>query len=162
MSLESLLRPLAGAAEFQAIKNGLEQGSRYQQVIGLSSSQTTYFTAGLADDARPVLFIAQTAQSARQKADDLHNLLPDREILLYPETDPVPYGAIARSREVMSLRLKVLEKIIRGECPVVVMSWEAAADKLLPPGVFETLFSSLATGTVVNLHDLPNCLTAQG
>jgi transcription-repair coupling factor (superfamily II helicase) len=157
MSLEGLLHPLAGAVEFQSIKNGVERGLRYQQVYGLSSSQTAFFAAGLIAEG-PVLFIAQTAQSARQKADDLRNLLPDREILLYPEKDPVPFGAIARSREVMSQRLLVLEKVIRGELPVVVMSGEAAVSKLLPPGIFSTLFSTLKTGAVVDLEEFQNRL----
>lgn len=161
MSLEGLLRPLAGSEEYQSICNGLGRGLRYQHVYGVTSSQTAYFAAGLADSG-PVLFITQNIQSARQKTEDLRNLLPGREVLLYPELDPVPYGAIARSREVMSQRLKVLEKIIRGEHPVVVMSGEAATNRLIPPGVFKTLYSTLKMGDTVDLQQLLNRLANQG
>lgn len=162
MLLEGLLRPLAASAEFQSIYNGLTQNFSYQQVYGVASSQTSYFAAGLAADHVPVLFIAQTSQSARQKADDLRGLLPGREVLLYPELDPAPQGAIARSREVMSQRLKVLEKIIRGGQPLVVMSAEAAVNKLLPPDIFKTLFTAIKTGDILDLQGLSGRLANQG
>lgn len=162
MSLEGLLRPLAGSAEYQLICSGFEQGPCYQHIYGVSSSQTAYFAAGLAADSGPVLIIAQTVQSARQKAEDLRSLLPDREVLLYPELDPVPYGAIARSREMMSQRLKVLEKLIRGESPVVITSGEAVVNKLLPPGAFKTLYTTLKMGAAVNLEQLLTRLANQG
>ncbi len=162
MLLAGLLKPLADSPEFQAMKNGWEQKLRYQQVYGLSSSQAVYFAAGLVADAGPVLFITQTMQAARQKADDLRNLMPGREVLLYPELDPVPQGAIARSREVMGQRLKVLDKIIRGECPVVVMAGEAAANKLMPVVLSKKLYTVIETGHTVNLPVLLDRLAGQG
>jgi len=132
-------------------------------VYGLSSTQISYIAAGLIDDwQNPVLFLAGSSQSAKKRATDLKTLLPGREVLLYPDLDPVPFGAIAQSREVTAQRLMALQSLFYSRAPLVVAPVETLLTRLVPPQVFKEHCLTMETGQTINLQDIAGRLIIQG
>lgn len=163
MSVHDFFRPLLDNKEYISLVKGLQKKLGYQMVYGLTSSQVSYLTAALTDGSNnPVLFLAAGSLSAKKKAGDLKSLLPDREVLIFPDLDPVPFGAIAQSREVMAQRLKTLQAILHSSDICVVAPAEALLKKLVPPEAFRAQFIELAVGDRIDLTDIIRRLVDQG
>ncbi|PKM46316.1 MAG: transcription-repair coupling factor [Firmicutes bacterium HGW-Firmicutes-8] len=163
MAVRGFYRPLLESEKFISLSKGLQKQFGYQVVFGLASSQVSYLTAGLVETGRqPVLFLANGSQSAKKKAADLKTLLPDREVLLFPDLDPVPFGAIAQSREVMALRLKALQAVLSSKDVVLVAPIESLLKKLIPPQVFREHCMTIQVGQRVDLTDTFRRLVGQG
>lgn len=163
MAVRGFYRPLLESEEFISLSQGLQKQFGYQVVFGLASSQVSYLTAGLVETRRqPVLFLANGSLSAKKKAADLKTLLPDREVLLFPDLDPVPFGAIAQSREVMAQRLKALQAVLSSKDVVLVAPIESLLKKLIPPQVFREHCMTIQVGQRVDLTDTFRRLVGQG
>jgi transcription-repair coupling factor (superfamily II helicase) len=74
-------------------------------------------------------------QRAREVAVCLAAIAPEREVLLFPPWDCLPYDTAAPSAEAMGQRMAVLSRLAADlPPPVVVTSPEAAMQRVPPPG----------------------------
>ncbi len=164
MKLNGLFSPLQQSTEFKSLLAGLEKGLPYQMVYGLTGSQNSFVMGGLLSTvADKALVIVPNGVAAKKRLEDLRSFLPDREVLYYPELEPVPFGSIAQSRELASQRLLVLAKLTSpGEKPLVVAPIEAVCQKLIPVELFRDFSPELAVGQVVDLDQLFAVITGQG
>ncbi len=163
MTAHSLFKPLLKNEDYLSLSRGLQKKLGYQMVYGLAASQTSYISAALIDQYhQPVLFLTNGSLSAKKKVVDLKTFLPEREVLLFPDLDPIPFGAIAQSREVMAQRLKALQGILLSENAVVVCPGEALLKKLIAPEVFMQYSITLEIGQRVDLQETVSTLIAQG
>jgi len=163
MTVHGFYDPLRESSDYVSLVKGLQKKTGYQMVYGLSSTQISYLTAGLISGCRqPVFFVTAGAQSAKKKVTDLKSLLPGREVLLFPDLDPVPFGAIAQSREVMIQRLQALDGIISCEGAIVVIPVEALLKKLIPHQVFCGFCLKIEVGQRLDLSETVRMLVDQG
>lgn len=163
MTVHGFFRPLLETQEYINIARGLQKKLGLQSVFGLTSSQISYLTAALTGTwGDSILFLAASTQSAKKKAVDLKTLMPGREVTLFPDVDPVPFGAIAQSREVMTQRLRAIEKIMNTQGVVVVAPIGAILKKLVPPAVFIENRFNLEVGLRIDLQDISLRLVNQG
>lgn len=163
MTVGGFYQPLLGNEDYISLVQGLQKKLGYQMVYGLTASQTSYVTAALITQYdKPVLFLANGSLSAKKKAADLKTLLPDRNVLLFPDLDPVPFGAIAQSREVMAQRLKALEGILFSPNVVIVCPAEALLRKLMPMEMFRGYCMRIQMGQRLHLSEIPETLINQG
>ncbi len=161
--MHDFFRPLLENEEYLSLAKGLQKKFGYQVVYGLASSQASYLTAALISASQqPVLFLAAGSQTAKKKASDLKTLLPEREVLLYPDLDPVPFGAIAQSREVVAQRLKAAEALLDSDRVVLVAPVEALLKKLVPPETFREYCLTVDLGQKLDLQDTVRLLVDQG
>ena len=163
MAVSGFFQPLLDNEDYKSIVKGLQKKLGYQMVYGLTSSQVSFITAALINNCQQqVLFLTVGSQSAKKKAGDLKTLLPDREVLLFPDIDPVPFGAIAQSREVISQRMKALQSILGSDQTVVVAPIEALLKRLIPPKVFGDNCIKLKLGQRLDLAQTLRTLVGQG
>ena len=161
--LKGLLWPLNQSTEIKTIVNGINSGTTRQMVFGLSGSQFSYILAGVkAAVKRPVLLLTYSGQQSQKLAGDLTSLLPEDEILVYPATDLLPHETLAHSNELLSQRLTVLTKLLRGQVSVIVAPVDALLTPLSPVEFFQDYCWELEVGQVVNLELLLPRLIAQG
>jgi transcription-repair coupling factor (superfamily II helicase) len=163
MTLHGFYRPLLENKDYVSLARGIQRKTGYQMVYGLSSTQATYLTAGLINGyAQQVVFLAASSQSAKKKVSEFKAFLPGREILLFPDLDPVPFGAIAQSREVMTGRLEALHGVIRSKDAVLVLPAEALMKRLMPPGIFAGYCLDIEPGQRLNLSEFAGRLADMG
>lgn len=162
--MHGFYQPLLKNQEYVSLVKGLQKKLGYQMVFGLSASQVSYIAAALShNSSQTVVFLAASSMSAKKKVGDLKTLLPGREILIYPDLDPVPFGAIAQSREVMGQRIKALGDLLNPSKPLaLVVPAEALLKKLVPPEVLSQYCIQMEVGQRINLVDTIRLLVDQG
>lgn len=160
---QGIFKPLKEAAEFNSLISGYNRKLTYQLVYGLSGSQNSYIMAALINyfDA-PGLIIVPGRSHAQKRLEDLRNFLPDRDVLFYPELEPIPFGSIAQSKELLAQRLIVLEKLIENPKAIVVAPVEALCQQLVPKEVFMRFTLQLVVGKVMPLEEIVTFVVKQG
>lgn len=163
MGMHGFYQPLLDNEDYLSLAKGLNKKLGYQMVYGLTASQTSYLSAALMDQyPSAVLFLTNGSVSAKKKAADLKTFLPNRKVLVFPDLDPVPFGAIAQSREVMAQRIKALHGILTIPNVVIVCPAEAIIRKLVPPDVFQKYCINFQLGQRLDLNRILECMVEQG
>lgn len=160
---ETVLDLLHQAPEYASLLDGLKKDWKEQTVYGLSGSLKSYLAAALrGETGRPCLMVTSTIQQAEKLRDDLATWLPTQETLLFPPMEYLPFEVVAHSPEVIAARLRVLERLARGEDLVVVAPVAALMRRLTPRSVFAQSLLTLKRGDRVHLEELLTRLVRQG
>ncbi|QQR38059.1 DEAD/DEAH box helicase [Devosia rhizoryzae] len=101
----------------------------------------------LRDEADGWIYLTTSERRAEETARALASFLPRRTVLHLPAWDCLPYDRAPASREIMGKRLRTLRECLEAEiAPILVLSAEAAVQKLPPTGIVRETVFSLATG----------------
>jgi transcription-repair coupling factor (superfamily II helicase) len=93
-----------------------------------------------ADATGSVIHLAADEQRARDVAHCLAVLAPDREVLVFPPWDCLPYATAIPSAEAMGMRMSVLRRLAADQgSKVVVTSPEAALQRVPRASAIRTL-----------------------
>jgi transcription-repair coupling factor (superfamily II helicase) len=163
MAAESLISLLYSSPEFTSLLDGIKRGFPDQMVYGVSASLKTYVMAGLREKtARPCLIVTSTLGQAERIREDLATWLPEQDAVVFPPMEYMPFEVVAHSPEVVGQRLYVLERLARGETPIVVAPAGALYRSLTPHAVFRNSLLSLKGGAAIGRDDLVGRLVRQG
>lgn len=129
--------------------------------VGLPSDQATVMqseqppSAGVAfrlvqtleDKAQGWIYLTTSERRAEETTRALASFLPGRAVVHLPSWDCLPYDRAPPSREIMGKRLLALRKCLQREsAPILVLSVEAAIQKLPPVNVVEASELTLGQG----------------
>jgi transcription-repair coupling factor (superfamily II helicase) len=163
MASESLISLLTGAPEFASLLDGIKRGFPDQMVYGVSASLKTFLMAALySQSKRPCLVVTNTIQQAERIREDLTTWLPDADVVSFPPMEYMPFEVVAHSPEVVGQRLYVLERLARGETPIVVAPASALYRSLTPRDVFGGALLTLKPGLNIGRDGLVSRLVRQG
>ena len=163
MTAQPLLHMLDASSEFQSLLEGLRRGFRDQQVYGLSGSAKSYVAAALRQaTGRPLLYVTATAQGAERVREDLRTWLDGHPVQVFPALELLPFEVVAHSPEVMAQRLGVLERLARGEEPIVVAPVSALLRALPPAELFVNACLTLQLGDRLDLEGVLRRLVQLG
>jgi transcription-repair coupling factor (superfamily II helicase) len=163
MEKDTVLELLYKAPEFTSLLDGLKRGYTEQMVHGATASIKSYLMAGLrGQTGRPSLIITSTIAQAERLREDMSTWLPEQEAVLFPPMEYLPFEVVAHSPEVVSGRLYVLERLIKGDNLVVVAPVAALYRSLTPHEIFRESLISLRSGQAVGRDDLVRRLVRQG
>lgn len=113
-------------------------------------------------EKKSMVIVTRDMQQAREWWENLHALLPDKVIMELPVVDMADFNRAASSLELMSRRMDILGKLLRGEPIIVVASADAAAQRGLSRRDFERLSISLHMGDEVEISALAQQLSQLG
>lgn len=144
----------ADDAEIPAVGETLQPGARPERASDRPSAQppAAAVAAALAGVAPPRGAIAVHVASSERRAEEigraLAGLAPEREVLVLPPWDCLPYDRASPSRDVMGRRMRVLHRLgqAKGGKTIVVTSPEALVQRLPPRSMLEAAFMTLARG----------------
>src|SRR5579864_5081144 len=141
MRLNSLLTVLGRHPTFQALSRALSTKESGRHVLSAITPARPYALAALhAAAGRPMLLITGRPSEARAYANELRAWAADPEaVLLFPETDALPYDRLPSDPDKLTERLSALERLATPagtSLPLVVASVRAAMDLLLEPQAF--------------------------
>jgi transcription-repair coupling factor (superfamily II helicase) len=117
---------------------------------------------GGADD---MMFIARSESQAEEVSISFKQFMPESQVILLPPWDCLPYDRIQPSRESMGRRataLLALAKPAKSQARLVVMSPEAALQRILPVDAIAKAFTSLSTGDRVDVDAFCDRLVTYG
>ena len=174
MRLHPLLATLGRHSGFLTLVESLRTPSHVSpRVLSAITPARAFALAGLhAASRRPMLLVTGRPSEARVYANELRAWAADPDaVLLYPETDALPYDRLPSDPDKLTERLTALEHLSGLQKdrsttpPLIVASIRAAMDLVLEPDVFrdshrvvrrgESLPPSELAADAVNLDEAP-------
>ena len=146
----------------------------FQQILNcISKKQTPVFATGVIDAAknhltyclkkyteRPIFILTYSELRAKEILEDMAFF--EKDCVYYPAKDILFYSADVHSMEMNRQRFLVLERLLKGERPVIVASMEALLDKYPKKEVFQSFLLQLKVGDIVEISDLTRKLVVMG
>lgn len=119
--------------DFQSTVAGLENNLREQLVAGLTGTARMLYVAALYHQTkRPMLLVTHNLNQAQKAAEDLQEILPKEEVLLYPANELVTTEIALAGHETLGERVDVVSRLSQGFTGVLVVPF-AGMRKLFPP-----------------------------
>ncbi|MBV9131090.1 MAG: hypothetical protein JO318_00230, partial [Chloroflexi bacterium] len=155
MRLHPLLSALGGQPAFQSLVRALSSVGSATHVLSAITPARAYALAALhATVHRPMLLVTGRPSEARAYANELRAWAADPDaVLLFPETDALPYDRLPSDPDKLTERLSALERLAgvtsASNPPLVVASVRATMDLVLEPSVFHDSHRIIKRGQVL-------------
>ncbi len=128
--MQALTAPLKELAEYEEIAKGSREGPGVTRISGCVNSQKTHMMYALCDGFTYKVIACSSESKARQIYEEYRAF--DSSVFLYPAKDMLFYQADIRSRELVRQRMEVIEALAGNKPSVVVTSFDAFMDALVP------------------------------
>ncbi|MBQ6430269.1 MAG: transcription-repair coupling factor [Oscillospiraceae bacterium] len=136
--MEQLLTLLRGLPDYRRLVQCAEK-NKVAGVSGAAQINRSHLIASMLHDTRrPAVVVCQDEMAVRRTQQELSAFLGTEPAVL-PSRDLTFYSASAISRGWEHQRLRRLYELARGECPLLLTTWEALAVRTMPK---ERLFSA--------------------
>lgn len=130
--LQELIQAFSADSDFQTIVSGIRSGMREQLVAGLTGSSRQVMLASLYEELRQPLFVVtHNMFSAQKMFEDLVELVPSGQVLLFPAQELLAAEAAIASPEMLAQRIDALSRLAAGFRGIVVVPY-AGMRRLLP------------------------------
>lgn len=149
--------------EYERLAQCVDNGRTPVSVEGLSAPHKMHFISSLAAGNPDVPIVAITPDEATsiRLAQDLTTLLGEK-VLPYPARDYVLLDVDGASREFEHQRIGVLSSLLRGDCRIVTVSIEAAAQLTMPRNILQESTLEINRDHSYNMEDVIGQLSAMG
>lgn len=159
--MKALTGPLLELGSFRQVLEGIEKGNTPVFATGVIDAAKNHLAYCLKEQTRrPLLFLTYSELRAKEILEDLTFF--EKDCVYYPAKDILFYSADVHSMEMNRQRFLVLERLLRGETPVIVASMEALLDKYPKKEVFSTFLLHLKVGEIVEISELTRRLVLMG
>ncbi|WP_072337950.1 MULTISPECIES: transcription-repair coupling factor [unclassified Paenibacillus] len=130
--MQALIQAFSADTDFQSVVSGIRSGMREQLVAGLTGSSRQVMLASLYEELRQPLFVVTHNMFAAQKMfEDLEELMPPGQVLLFPAQELLAAEAAIASPEMLAQRIDALSQLAAGFRGIVVVPY-AGMRRLLP------------------------------
>ncbi len=147
--------------KFYEINKDILEGSSIS-IIGLMDAQRHHLVHSvIARTGRKALYIAANELQARDAFRSFESL-SDVRVFLFPFRETMLYDVEAKSNDRAHQRIGILDRILRKDYDIVVLSCESLLDIFMPPADFSGSRLSLKTGDTVDLERLTSELVRMG
>ena len=131
-------------------------------ISGLTDSAKSHIISSIiAEKKRPALIVTHSELRAKQIKEDISFFLGEK-VHLYPSKDIIFFNADVRSTTITVDRFSILNSLISGDSPTIVLSIEALMDKLTPKQIFTNSIIKLNIGDNVLMDELKQNLVYMG
>ncbi|MGL4790567.1 MAG: transcription-repair coupling factor, partial [Anaerotignaceae bacterium] len=159
--MRGLLEPLNKLSGFTNLIEDLKNKNTPLLLTGVIDVQISHMIGAVGEKLNvPSLIIAENDLKAKEICEDLRFF--NKNTVYYPSKDFIFYSAHVHSRETDRQRAMVINKILKGERPNVVISIEALFDRRIKPEVFKKHIIKLEEGQIINIDDLAKSLILLG
>ncbi len=134
---------------------------------GLSGSSQGLFLAQFWNAfRRPLTIVVPDTLHAENLLGDLRFFLKHLKLRqqprLFPSWELLPFEPLSPLSEVSGERIDLLYKLRTGQCPILILTGEAALQRLIPRSLLEQMTYSLKVGDTADRELLEICLTDNG
>ncbi len=143
----------SGSPEYKRISYNLEKGSFPFGILGLPPTPKALLIHTLCETTSHGAVVLTPDDATSEKlCTDLTAL--GTKAVIYPARDLNFYTVEAGSKEYEQKRIGALVKMISGECSVLILSAEAALQKIMPRDELVSRIFSLSEGQEISTHDI--------
>lgn len=157
--MDFLTAPLLRLPEYNELIGYLKNYTLPVSVTGPSESQKAHFTFAFGKHLNEkVVFVSFNEMQARRMYEDFTFFLGD-DAVLFPSREVILHNVEASSNDDVFQRLKILDRVQKGDYKVLVTSAEALSLKLIPADLFRKSIMEFETGKRVDLgHVVSNLI----
>ncbi len=126
------------------------------KISGLNNSRLAFFMGSIYNNINnTILLITYDSYKINQLYEDLIRLIPEKEILIFPEIEVLPHEQIIPDYLVIKDRLTVMQNLIfNGNYKIIITSARAIMRKLMPAKLFKKHSRILKPGQEIDLKKL--------
>ncbi|NLM10092.1 MAG: transcription-repair coupling factor [Clostridiaceae bacterium] len=147
--------------KFCEIKTDISEGSSIS-INGLMDTQRHHMVYSvIAKTNRKVIYIAANELQARNAFANFNGMSKGR-VLYFPFREKMLYDVEAKSNDQAHERIEILDRILRRDYDIVVLSCESLLDIFMPPEDFASHRLSFKTGDTIDLEKLISELVKMG
>ncbi len=128
--LKTFLTPLTEYREYNQIREQLQSGQTPIQVTGCIDVQKCHFMQAVAEDFKYRVIVTYNDLHGRQLYEQYK--LFDNNVCFYPAKDFIFFQADIQGKQLVKERMRVLERLIKGEPCTVITSIDGGMDRRLP------------------------------
>ncbi|CAG7656334.1 transcription-repair coupling factor [Paenibacillus allorhizosphaerae] len=153
--MQALIQTFSTDSDFQSIVTGIRSGMREQLIAGLTGSSRQVMLAALYEELKQPLFIVtHNMFSAQKMFEDLAELVPSGQVVLFPAQELLAAEAAIASPEMLAQRIDALSKLNAGFRGIVVVPY-AGMRRILPSqeSIAAAQFS-IKVGQTIAMDDL--------
>ena len=159
--MKALTGPLLELGSFRQVLEGIEKGNTPVFATGVIDAAKNHLAYCLKEETkRPLLILTYSELRAKEILEDLAFF--EKDCVYYPAKDILFYSADVHSMEMNRQRFLVLERLLNGECSVIVASAEALLDKYPKKEVFASFQLKLKVEDIVEISELTRKLVLMG
>lgn len=149
------------SSEYKRINYSLQKGSYPFGILGLPPTPKALLIHTLCEDASHGAVVLTPDDATSEKlCTDL--LALGTKAVVYPARDFNFYTVEAGSKEYEQKRIGALSKMISGECDVLILSAEAAIQKIMPRAELQSRIFTLSEGQEISTYDIRKNLVKCG
>jgi len=147
--------------KFREIKTDISQGFSIS-INGLMDTQRHHMVySAVTRTDRKIFYIAANDLQARNAFRSFEGM-SDGKVLYFPFREKMLYDVEAKSNDQAHQRIEILDRILRKDYDIVVLSCESLLDIFMPPEDFTSYRLSFKTGDAVELDQLVSVLVRMG
>ena len=159
--MKGLTAPLLQLGSYQLVLNCIRENQTPVFAAGVIDAAKNHLTYALKEHtARPVFILTYSELRAKEIMEGMAFF--EKDCVYYPAKDILFYSADVHSMEMNRQRFLVLERLLKGETPVIVASMEALLDKYPKKDVFASFLLKLKNGDIVDIPALTRKLVVMG
>lgn len=159
--MKGLTEPMLEMESYRQILEGIEQGRTPVFATGVIDAAKSHILLCLREHIHhPLLVLTYSELRAREILEDMAFL--QKDCAYYPAKDILFYSADVHSMEMNRQRFATLERVLAGDCPVIVAPMEALMDKYPEKEVFSGFLLRLKAGDTAEISELSRRLVVMG
>ncbi|MGL4738003.1 MAG: transcription-repair coupling factor [Cellulosilyticaceae bacterium] len=151
---KGILEPLKAIEGFEAFVEAMRKNAN-GKVVGAVEASKGHLIYGFSYYAnKKPLVVAHDEVSAKKIYEDLQYLYGESEVYLYPARDILFYNADVHSMDITAERMKIIEKLVKGEAKAVVVTIESLLNPLSPKETWIAYTKYLEEGQQIQIDEL--------
>jgi transcription-repair coupling factor (superfamily II helicase) len=158
--MQVIINPIKQDANVGTIVTGLQKGLHEQLVSGLAGSSRQAFMAALYQEtARAMCIVTHNMYQAQKVYEDLIELVPSDQVLLYPGNELIGSELAIASPEMLAQRIHVLNRLAKGFTGILVAPFAGLRRLVVPPQVWKEAQIELRVGEELEIDSfLHTCI----
>ncbi len=157
-----MIQPLLELESYKQLKNDIEKNKTPALVSGVIESQKCHLIYALQEHLnRPCLIITNNDLRLKEIYEDMQYFTKNNT-MMYPSKDIIFYTADVHSIDIVKQRISVIDALLLGKNPTIVLSIEALFDRLVKKDIWQSFILTLNEGDTIDISEFINKLVFMG
>jgi len=161
--MQVIINPIKQDANIGTIIAGLQRGLHEQLVSGLAGSSRQAFMAALHQATnRAVCVVTHNMYQAQKVYEDVIELVPQDQVLLYPGNELIGSELAVASPEMLAQRIHVFNRLAKGFTGILVAPFAGLRRLVVPPQIWKGAQLELRVGEELEIDSFLNTCVELG
>ncbi len=158
--MQVIINPIKQDSNVGTIVAGLQRGLHEQLISGLAGSSRQALMAALYQETgRAVCVVTHNMYQAQKVYEDLIELVPTDQVLLYPGNELIGSELAVASPEILAQRIHVFNRLAKGFTGILVAPFAGLRRLVVPPQVWKEAQIELRVGEELEIDSfLHTCI----